>query len=301
MTVVHEHRTHLMGTTAHLVVVGGHAGLIDTALARLHGLEAAWSRFRSDSELSRLNAAQGAAVVVSVDTALLVNALVAAWEFTGGRFDPGVHDDVVAAGYDRSWPILTASRRAHPARRPTPASCLAERLDADHGLVQLPAGVRLDGGGLGKGLAADLVAADLITAGATGALVSIGGDLRVTGRPPTGDCWTIEVEHPDDRTRVIATVAIEEGGIATSTSARRRWRCTDGTVAHHLIDPATGLPADVPRRQVTAVAGTAAWAEVAAKVGFLDGDPCDPCSGLLVVDDHDRLTTSGEDGWFDLV
>jgi hypothetical protein len=122
-----------------------------------------------------------------------------------------------------------------------------------------------------------------LAAGARGALVSLGGDVRVAGASPHGGEWRIAVEDPDDPEHVLAVVPLTEGGLATTTTARRRWTAPDGTTAHHLIDPATGAPASVPWGQVTVVAGTAAWAEVAAKVAFLDGCLPDHHTSALLV------------------
>ena len=103
---ISEHRCHVMGTDAHIVVHGGDRSTLDRAVERLVSLEARWSRFRPESELSRLNAEAATAVVVSSDTARLVATAVAAWSLTGGRFDPTTGPALIAAGYDRSFELL---------------------------------------------------------------------------------------------------------------------------------------------------------------------------------------------------
>lgn len=300
MRSVHDRRVRAMGSSAHVLVVGGGEAMIDLAIDRLADLEARWSRFLPTSELSLMNAADGMPVMVSADTARLVADLCRAWLVTGGRFDPTVYDAMLANGYDRPFHQMGVA----PSRLDAPLlgrGCADIHVDRRTGLVQLPAGVHLDPGGLGKGLAADLVAATLRRLGAEGVLVSAGGDLRTSGTPPDGGAaWRIDVEDPDDPSHVIAEVVLADGGVATSTSARRRWPAADGTDVHHLLDPATGRSAQVPRRQVTSVAGTAAWAEVAAKVTFLDGIVPDEHSAALVLDTDDHLTTLGDDRWFRL-
>jgi len=162
--------------------------------------------------------------------------------------------------------------------------------------VQLPRGMTLDAGGLGKGLAADIVATELMQRGAGGVLVNVGGDLRVIGTPPDGDDWLVAVEHPDhpdELHHAVTHLGLTAGGIATSTAARRRWSTLDGTPVHHLIDPATSLPAVTDRRQVTVVAGCAWWAEALAKVAFLDGTLPDGHAGALVVDVDGRTSAIG--------
>ena len=285
-----------MGSDAHVVVVGGRPGLVDVARARLAALEARWTRFDEGSELSRLNTAGGMPCVVSHDTLLLVDALRTAWQTTGGRFDPTVGVD--ALGYRSSWPQLISIATLPAPRRSV--GCSGVDVDLARALVQLPVGVRLDPGGLGKGLAADLVAADLLAAGARGVLVNVGGDLCVHGEAPDGgDAWPIAIEHPDDADREIARVVLASGGVATSTSRRRRWHTTEGDSVHHLVDPTTSLPAARPWVQATAVTGSAWWAEVGAKVAYLDGTVPDGVAGLLLGAD-DSLTCIGDraDGWF---
>jgi thiamine biosynthesis lipoprotein len=293
-----EQRFRSMGSDAHVVVVGGRPGLVDLARTRLAGLEARWTRFDEGSELSRLNAAGGMPCVVSHDTLLLVDALRTAWQTTSGLFDPTVGDAVEALGYRSPWPQLVSIATLPAPRRAV--GCGGVDVDLARALVQLPAGVRLDPGGLGKGLAADLAAADLLAAGARGVLVNVGGDLCVHGEAPDGgDAWPIAIEHPDDAYREIARVVLAAGGVATSTSRRRRWQTVDGDNVHHIVDPATSLPAERPWVQATAVAGSAWWAEVGAKVAYLDGSVPDGVAGLLLGAD-DSLTRIGDraDEWF---
>lgn len=270
MTCVHEHQWPAMGTTARVTIVGGDERLLGTALHRVEELEARWSRFREDSELSRLNSAEGAPCVVSLDTFTLVEHLVAAWQRTAGRFDPTLYDALHAIGYMRSWPFAAAGNTM-PLQGELPPGCAGVVLDRSTRMVWLPAGLRLDPGGLGKGLAADLVAEALTAQGAHGALVDLGGDLRAIGCSPTGGAWRVAVEHPVEHDRTIAVVETTGGGIATSSRGKRRWHTAAGAEVHHLLDPRTAHPAARPWMSVTTLAATAVDAEVAATVAFLDG------------------------------
>jgi thiamine biosynthesis lipoprotein len=259
-----------MGTQVELLVVDAPSGALAHARARLVGLEARWSRFRPDSEISTLNHAAGQPVAVSPETFTLVTLGVLGWQGTGGRFDPTVLDALEAAGYDRTFEQLAAGREGtHPS--PGPAPGLAGiALDVEGGTVTLPAGSRFDPGGIGKGYAADLVCGELRAAGAAGACVNVGGDLRVSGASPRGGPWVIAVPHP--HRGQAATVELTEGAVATSSPLRRAWRA-GGRLAHHLIDPRTGQPARTGILQATVVAGEAWRAEVAAKAAFLAGLP----------------------------
>ena len=264
---VAEHRLAAMGGEGHIVVVGGGPALIDLAAQALAELELRWSRFLPDSDISRLNGAAGRAVAVAPETYELVERAVAAWWATDGRFDPTVLPALVAAGYDRTFERLDGAVVTPAVPAP---GCGGIRLDPDGPAVALPGGVAFDAGGIGKGLAADLVVGRLLDAGAAGACVNIGGDLRVAGRPPSGQAWSIGIEHPDDPTRQLIQLAVAGGGVATSSGRVRRWRA-GGLDRHHLIDPRTGDCAAAGVAAVTVVTGEAWWAEVLAKAVFVGG------------------------------
>jgi thiamine biosynthesis lipoprotein len=270
---VHESRFRAMGSDAHLVLVGGDPLLLDDARAHLELLEARWSRFRPSSELCRLDASPGRPVVVSRDTFVVISRAVDAWRRTAGRFDPTVLPALRAAGYDRDFAAVIAddgSLTTAP-RGPIPApGCSGIVLDATVRAVTLPEGVVLDLGGIGKGYAADLVATMLLTAGAEGACVNLGGDLRVVGRSPDAEseAWTIQIDA--SRGTTVGTVAIGEGGVATSSRMKRAWERA-GHQLHHLIEPSTGTSARTGLAAVTVVAGEAWWAEVLAKAAFVAG------------------------------
>lgn len=259
-----EARFHAMGSDAHVMIVGGGAGLMELARRRIEQLEQRWSRFRPDSEVNRLTATAGTAVEVSAETVLLVRRAVDAWRLTGGSFDPTVLGAVIRAGYDRSFAELDSTR--------TTSSALllgCWDIEVDDRTVLLPAGTGFDAGGIGKGLAADLVAEELMSAGADGALVNLGGDLRVSGDSPDGRGWTIAVEHPQSP-EPLALVGLADGGVATSTTLRRRWAHGDST-HHHLIDPLTGESSDTDIELASVIAGTTWQAEVLAKSVLLRG------------------------------
>ena len=272
-----ERHFRAMGSDAHLVLVDADPRLLDDARAHLELLEARWSRFRASSELSQLNARPGVPVVVSEDTCALIARAVGAWHATAGRFDPTVLPALRVAGYDRDFaagldddgPVGTAPRDAPPVPAPAPApGCAGIVVDPAVRAVTLPDGVVLDLGGIGKGYAADLVATALHAAGARGACVNLGGDLRVVGRPPEGEAWTIHVDDPFKRGT--GSIEVAAGAVATSSRLRRAWR-RQGRDVHHLVEPTTGMSARTGLASVTVVAAEAWWAEVLAKAAFVAG------------------------------
>jgi thiamine biosynthesis lipoprotein len=301
--VAAELRFRAMGTHVHLLVVGAPAGALDRARARVLDLERRWSRFLPHSELSRLNRRAPGAERVSAETLGLVGRAIEGWRATGGAFDPTVHDAVIAAGYDRDIGDVRRRRGHIPASPPAAASgCEGIALDRECSTVALPSGLRLDAGGIGKGLAADLVSGELIAAGARGALVNVGGDLRVRGDAGVDHGWLVAVEDPFDRLPEVARIALDDAALATSTRCRRAWT-TAGRPAHHLIDPATGAPAWTGLAQVSVVAAEGWRAEVLAKAAFVRGRAAGPAvltgagaTGLLIADDGARIDAPGMDG-----
>ena len=218
---------------------------------------------------------------VSSDTRLLVRHGVEAWRRTGGLCDPSVLDAVVAAGYDRTFGEITAGcDDVTPLAGVAVPGCAGIVVDDDLGCVTLPADVGFDPGGIGKGLAADIVADWLLSHGADGAFVSVGGDIRMAGEPATGDGWLIDVRTSPTDQRMVS-VALSGGAIASSTTQRRRWTVGD-EIRHHAIDPRTGRPAITDAVTVAVIAGDAWWAEAMATELL-----------LTLRDDRPRLVGSG--------
>lgn len=260
--------TRAMSCAASVVVAGPPADLerlAAFALGRLHSLEQRWSRFLDHSEISAINGAEGRPVRVSDDTVRLVTALVQGWHGTEGAFDPTLLGALVGLGYAASRDDIEHRTSLAPtvAVRGRPQDVL---VDPVHRIVQAPPGTALDPGGMGKGLAADLIVVELLAAGATGALVEIGGDVRVAGTSPAG-AWTVAVDTADGAASTL--VSLLDGGVATSTSRLRTWDA-DGERRHHLIDPFTLRSTDNETVSCTVIAGSAATAEAFTKIAFTD-------------------------------
>ncbi|MGD0716076.1 MAG: FAD:protein FMN transferase [Gaiellaceae bacterium] len=250
-----ERRTfRAMGTEIELLVeADGAAGALEAAEGEFHRLEALLSRFREDSELSRLN--RDGALAAGPDLRRVVELALAARERTGGRFDPTVHNALVAAGYDRTFEDIASESHV---RCQAPDVALGDaRVDGTR--IELDPGVRLDLGGIGKGYAAERAAEILATAGPC--LVNAGGDIAVRGGR-----WPVGVETAAEP----LTLELSRGGLATSGRDRRRWR-RNGRDLHHLIDPRTGEPAETDLLRVTVIAPDAVEAEIAATSLFLAG------------------------------
>ncbi|WP_297549218.1 FAD:protein FMN transferase [Amycolatopsis sp.] len=266
----------VMGSTAHLIVVGGPPGLLEYARARLGELESRWSRFRPDSEISRLNTASGRWVRLSPVTVSVLRRAVQAWELTGGLYDPTVLTALENAGYTGSFETLPHTGPAGPATTTPSPGCAG--IDITGRRARLPPEVRLDLGGIGKGYAADLLADDVVARGAEGVCVNLGGDVRVAGMPPVAGGWVVAISDETAPHHDLAHVSLAGGAVATSTRLRRRWR-RGGDEVHHLIDPRTGAPSTSAVAAVTVVAAHAQWAEILAKAALIAG--LEPGSALL--------------------
>ncbi len=244
------------------------AAWLQQASRRFAVIEAELSRFRPDSGLSRLNAAAGSGPQPA--SPLLWNVLSAAFKAaqgSGGLFDPTLLQALRRAGYARSFEQLASPSPEAAAPPDRDWGYQRVRLDPEARTVELPAGLSLDLGGIGKGWAVDDVAQTLAVHGPV--LVDAGGDVRVIGAV-AGEPWPIAVQDPFDERRDLLTLALTAGAVATSSIGGRCWT-SHGRAMHHLLDPRTGQPSASDLHTVTVLAATVAVAEVAAKVALILG------------------------------
>jgi FAD:protein FMN transferase len=275
------------------------------AVARAKQQLLAWhdqfSRFAPDSELTRLNADPRESVPVSPLMRRIVQAAIAAAQDTGGLVDPTLGAEIEQAGYDRHFEgsgipleraLALAPPRA-PGRGRSGSAWRAVSVDRRTSTVTRPPGVRLDPGGIAKGVFADELSAGLRSFGTF--VIDCAGDLRLGGA--LGVRRPVHVASPFDGS-VLHTFALSAAGVATSGIGRRSWM-RDGRPAHHLLDPATGAPAFTGVVQATALAPTATEAEALSKAALLSGperaDGWLPHGGLIVLDDgsHRVIEPSG--------
>ena len=275
------------------------------AQARLLEWHEQFSRFETSSELTRLNQATAETVTVSPMMRRVVDAAVRAADATGGLVDPTLVSEIERAGYDGHFEgdgmplrvtLALAPERAPGGPAPA-ASWRLVRTDRRTGTVTRPVGVRIDPGGIAKGVFADELGS--LLSGYEAFVVDCGGDMRLGGR--LGLARDVHVASPfDDAT--LHTFAIRRGAVATSGIGRRSWLDADGMPAHHLLDPATGRPAFTGIVQVTALAPTATEAESLSKAALLSG----PAragqilvhGGAIVLEDGNFVVLErGEEAW----
>jgi thiamine biosynthesis lipoprotein ApbE len=272
-----------LGMLIQLVVTdpGQLAAARDLLTEDLTELDLTCSRFRPDSELVALaDAARDATGLVTVTVSpLLADAIAVALHaasLTDGDLDPTVGGVLSALGYDRDFGEVAATGPALPGGvgvRVIPG-WRSIKLDLAARRLTVPPRVQLDLGATVKGWAADRSAARIADKLGCGVLVSLGGDTAVGGEPPDGG-WRIRVQDltgmPDQPTQGPSTVvAIRDGGLATSSTAARRWQ-RGGDMLHHILDPRTGLPAAPVWRTVSVAAATCADANTAATAAVIRG------------------------------
>jgi thiamine biosynthesis lipoprotein len=293
-----EAQWHALGTTVVVRVSD------PRALARaqretereLDAVDRACSRFRDDSEITRINARSGRAHRVSPLLRDAVALGLRAAALTDGDVDPTIGRALELAGYDRDFSLLRPARdhafageaaaaddagrageAGAPARLP---ELVSARVRSGWRVVELglftrtlrvPAGVHLDLGATAKAWAADRAARAAAAACGCGALVAIGGDIATAGQASDGG-WRIHVtdDHRSSPSAPGQTITIHSGGLATSSTAVRRW-CARGRAMHHIIDPATGAPARTRWRTVSVAAADCAQANIAATAALIRG------------------------------
>ncbi len=229
------------------------------------------TRFSETSELAQLNRAQSAWFHASPDLFDVVYQARGLADQTCGLFDPTLLDVVEHLGYDRTLDDLRGRDLPAPSS-PLPAERPAFNLvqfDMAARAIRLPAGARLDLGGIAKGWITER-AAQRMARFCRACAVSAGGDLFALGRPEGEPGWPVALEDPRDPERVLAVLMAPPGAVATSAVTKRRW-VQAGLARHHLIDPRTRQPAETDWLSVTVLAPRAAVAEVFAKALLIAG------------------------------
>jgi len=254
-----------MGTSFFCVLVGASEEICDAVYALAIELESKWSRFLPDSEVMRLNNNPGAMHEVSEATLRLVSEMQLGFEITKGLYSGNILGELIDLGFAKS--------RSNPenvtnwyAKSKTTADLSDVVIDLDAKLVSVPSGVALDAGGIGKGLAADLMSDYAMQLGAMGVAVFAGGDVAVKGMAQDAAGWKVNISDPNNVDNFIDSVFLSRGGLATSSPMG--WKNDTG---HHIIDPRSHKSANSDVLQVTVIAQNASQAEVLAKMCVILG------------------------------
>jgi thiamine biosynthesis lipoprotein len=256
-------------------------------LARLPVWFEAWedrlSRFRPESELSQLNRSAGQMVSVSPVLWEVFQAACEAERLSNGLVTPTVLDAMLATGYTTSFENLANGMNTSEALPTAPLPTTTDiRVDLERRGLQLPAGIKLDFGGIAKGWSAQQAVQRLQAYGPC--LVDAGGDIAISGLREGGQPWQISVADPHHPSQDLAGLLLGRCGVATSGRDYRRWQ-QDGVWRHHIIDPRTGWPAVTDVLSATVIAPDLIWAEIAAKTAFILGSQ----TGMSWLEEHPAL------------
>jgi thiamine biosynthesis lipoprotein len=250
------------------------------------------SRFRPDSELSQVNRSNRIQKISSL-LADVLRAAQMAQRQSGGLVNPFLLEALEGAGYDQTFADLVNDGDA-VLDIPQPAEDQGLALDIHHLQFNRLPNRRLDLGGIAKGWAADRAARRL--GKLAPALLDAGGDVAVSGPQTDGSPWPVGVADPLNPDRLLDTILILRGGVATSGRDYRRWR-RNGVWQHHIIDPRINRPAKTDVLCATVIAPSACQAEMAAKtlliMGSLEGlrwlEARPTFAGLVVLEDGTTL------------
>ncbi len=207
------------------------------AIDEVRRIEAAWSRYRPDSIVSRINAQAGAAAVpLDPETEALLAYAGTLYQSSGGLFD------ITSGVLRRAWDFRRAEVPAAQALAPLLGLVGWHKAALEQHTMRLPqAGMEIDFGGFGKEYAADRAASLLVAQGVRHGYVNLGGDLHVIGPQADGQPWMIGIQDPRDRLALAATIPVASGGLATSGDYERFFEC-DGKRYCHILDPRSGMP-----------------------------------------------------------
>jgi len=254
-----------MGTNFFCLVVGGNNEICDAVYQFANELETKWSRYIPTSELMQINNNPESMIQVSDATLRLVNEMKNGFEVTQGIFSGNILGELIDLGFANSR-INPENVTNWQARAKSVADLSDVEIDLQNKSVSVPIGVALDSGGIGKGLAADLMSDYAMQLGAMGIAVFAGGDVAVKGMAPDAAGWKVNISDPGDVDKFIDTISLSRGGLATSSPMG--WRIKD---AHHIIDPRTHKSSDSDVLQATIIAQNASQAEVLAKMCVILG------------------------------
>lgn len=252
-----------MGTQFTITAVECSVDVMDDLVNYTNTLESLWTRFRDSSELMQINLNPGEIIKVSPETIRLLQEMQYGFELTAGLYDPNVLRSMINSGFGES--LLNPAEHSRLLGTSQSNSTVDDLIiDINNCTVMNPSGLGLDAGGIGKGLAADLLAERALSTGVQGISVFAGGEVRVAGVSPMEAGWTVNIQHPLDENVSLGVLDLIDGGVATSSPIGRL-----SEAGGHIIDPKKQTPTNEVALQATVVAGDCVDAEVLAKMCLL--------------------------------
>ena len=256
-----------MDTAIDLTVYGERAEeAVRQAGVEVRRLEGLFSVTLAESDVARINAADGEPLLVSPETAEILGLALALWAETEGAFSPGLY------ALQRTWGFTTDHRRV-----PEDEEIATLLGQVDVGSIQIeglhvtvPAGTQLDFGAIAKGYAGDRLTEILDELSIDGAILSFGGDVLAFGARPGGEPWRVAIRSPLGD-GFLGLVEVRDRMVSTSGSYERQFTAEDGQVYHHILDPETGRPAQSGLVSVSVVSEMGARGDALATALFVMG------------------------------
>ena len=273
------------------------AKVLDDALLECGRYERLLSRTIEDSDVWRVNHANGEPVEVSEETVEILETARQVSALSGGMFD------VTIAPVSTMWDFTSGAAVVPEAEAIARA---AERVDytkveIDGNRVTLPEGMMIDLGGIAKGYIADAVKGYLEQRGVNSAVLSFGGNIVTIGQKPDGSPWKVGIQDIDKPTGEYMLVALNFGGSTVTSGIYERGFEADGVYYHHILDPNTGWPVQNERASVTIFSDSSMWGDALATAAFSLGteagarliEGIDGVEALFIARDRSVSATSG--------
>ena len=297
---------YAMDTVMTLSAYGGQdaKNALADAAAEIMRLDNLFSASRADGEISRLNAAEGAAVEVSQDTAQVIAAAKAYTQLTDGAFDITIYPIVNAWGFVSKNYTVPDEKTVASLLRTTGAN----NIDLSGQTVVLKKGAQIGLGAIAKGYASDRVAELLRGSGLKSALVVLGGNVYAIGAHTDGSPWRIGIADPLDSVHSAAMLTVVDAAVVTS-GGYHRYFVQDGVTYQHILDPRTGRPADNGLISVTIVSPSGTQADALSTALYVMGEKkalayhkANPnFDYILITDDYRILVSAGLEDAFTLI
>ncbi len=278
--------------------------LLDECFSICDTYEKQFSRTIADSDIGRINAANGQPVHVSAETIDLLQKGIDYGELSGGRFDITIAPASGLWDFTSEHPVLPEDNAIQTALPLISYHNIV--LDKEAQTVTLTnAGSSIDLGGIAKGYIADRIKDYLIKEGITSAIIDLGGNILTIGSKPDQTAFIIGIREPFSETGDILTgVLVRDKSVVTSGTYQRCFRL-NGVLYHHLLDPETGYPADTNLNSVTIISDGSADGDALSTICFLFGlkdglaliESLPDVEAIFVTDNNELYYSSGMDAY----
>ncbi len=248
---VYQTDVFAMDTLMTVKFSGGNETLLEQVREEIHRFEKLWDVNDEKSDIYRLNHSHGEKTAVSEETAFLTARALELSARTEGALDISIYPVLRAWGFTTGQYEVPDSRTLSELLNKVDYRQIV--VDGQHRTVQVPEGMMLDPGAVAKGFTGDRLCELLRENGVSSALLNLGGNVQALGGKPDGSAWRVAVKDPQHPDEIVCTLEIRDRAVITSGSYERYFVGKDGKTYWHILDPATGYPADKGLLSVTII------------------------------------------------